>query len=162
MTKQDSDDLDISVLRYALEDASLVDMYLARKLRFILLRYEGHSVAEACDIVGVCHQTGYNWQFRWNTYGLDGLIPSRSSGKPASLTHQQLHEFADTVADSAMSTAQARELLTRMFGISFTEKHISEILREEGLSLMRIYDVENLPLDKNSLYQSRALHRWIR
>ena len=35
---------------------------VVEKLRFIRLRYQGLSVTQAADLMGINHQTGYNWQ----------------------------------------------------------------------------------------------------
>ncbi|MDR9816980.1 MAG: helix-turn-helix domain-containing protein [Candidatus Methanoculleus thermohydrogenotrophicum] len=46
------------------------------RLVFIRLRYKGMSVVDAAEAVGVSHQTGYNWQKRWNEEGRVGeLVP---------------------------------------------------------------------------------------
>jgi putative transposase len=45
-----------------------------KRLYFIKHRYNGISVEEACDLVGVKKTVGYIWQDRWNEEGYKGLI----------------------------------------------------------------------------------------
>ena len=47
------------------------------------------SVVDAAEAVGVSHQTGYNWQKRWNEEGPDGLVPKYAGGRPSKLTVEQ-------------------------------------------------------------------------
>ncbi|MDR9817285.1 MAG: helix-turn-helix domain-containing protein [Candidatus Methanoculleus thermohydrogenotrophicum] len=44
------------------------------RLVFVQLRYKGMSVVNAAEAVGVSHQTGYNWQERWNEGGTGRII----------------------------------------------------------------------------------------
>ena len=59
------------------------------RLVFIRLRYKGMSVVDAAEAVGVSHQTGYNWQKRWNEEGPVGLVPKYAGGHPSKLTDEQ-------------------------------------------------------------------------
>ena len=132
-----------------------------QRLRFILLRYEGYSVPEAARVVGINNQTGYNWQELWNSGGLDAMVPGKSSGRPPSLTDAQLAEFADAVAGESATTSRAVIMMEEMFGIQYSSKHIIEILRDQGLRQVKIYEVGDLTYEQCFGQNPYAL-RWVR
>ena len=137
-------------------------MELARKLVFVLMRYRGRSISSISTSLRVSRQTGYVWQRGWNDRGFDWLVHGRSTGRRPRLSEEQLSSFADMVSEGSMTTSQARDLLMRMFGVTFTEKHIAEILRSQGLRLAIIYEIDDLPLHSNHLYDSNNPRRWTR
>jgi putative transposase len=52
-----------------------INTRVLKRLYFIKHRYNGKSVEEACDLVGVKKPVGYIWQYRWNKEGYKGLAP---------------------------------------------------------------------------------------
>lgn len=112
---------------------SRADMKVLSKLRFIHLRYRGLSVQQASEMMGISHQTGYNWQRQWNDGCYMLIVPGKSSGRPSRLTDDQMAEFADIVEKEGMTTSEARDALARMYGVEFSVKHMRAILLARGL-----------------------------
>lgn len=65
------------------------DAKILRRLYFIKFRYEGDSIQEASEKIGITKRSGYIWQDRWNKEGYQGLIPQYAGGRPSKLTDQQ-------------------------------------------------------------------------
>lgn len=59
---------------------------ILRHLYFIKFRYEGESIQEASEKIGITKRIGYIWQERWNKDGYQGLIPQYAGGRPSKLT----------------------------------------------------------------------------
>jgi transposase len=56
------------------------------RLHFIQQMYKGHSVQEACLILGIPRRTSYNWLKKWNEEGLAGLNHKKGAGRPSFLS----------------------------------------------------------------------------
>ena len=54
------------------------DAKILRRLYFIKFRYEGESVQEASEKIGITKRVGYIWQERWNKDGYKGLVPQNA------------------------------------------------------------------------------------
>lgn len=134
-----------------------------RRLEFVRLRYKGRSVAEATDIMGINLQTGYNWQASWNESGMDGIVPGVSTGRPARLTDDQKTRLADTVDRELMTTNEARRYVKDEFGVEYSYKQVSVILRKLGLRHAKPYDIDfRRPDDAEELLKKTSEKRWIR
>lgn len=119
---------------------------VVEKLRFIRLRYQGLSVTQAADMMGINHQTGYNWQRQWNEGGYGTIVPKSNPGRPSRLTEAQMRGFADLVDEGNLTTAEAAMLLRERYDIVFTNKHIAEILHSQGLRcVMAANESEEMP-----------------
>jgi putative transposase len=64
------------------------DVKVLNRLHFINQLYNGCSVPEASEKLGITKQTGYIWLERWNEDGYEGLIPRFSGGRPSKITDQ--------------------------------------------------------------------------
>ena len=104
-----------------------------RRLDFILLRYEGISTKEASERMGLCLQTGYNWERAWNSNGIDSIIPNYGGGRPSKLNEEQLEIFRKEVIESGMGINEAHRFVEERFGVVYSRKQIYVILTKLGL-----------------------------
>lgn len=136
---------------------------LVEKLKFIRLRYKGYSVPEAAGIMDINVQTGYNWQKQWNDGSFESIVPGKSTGKPSKLTPEQKAAFADRVGEGNMTTSEALEHLKNEYGVEFTSKHVGHILREQGLSYTKPYDIDiRSPDNAEDILKKTSAPRWSR
>lgn len=106
------------------------DVRVLKRLYFVRYRYEGDSVEEASEKVGVTKMMGYEWQERWNRDGVEGLIPRFAGGRPSKLTDEQkkiLRSYLDERDD--WTTGEVRELIREEFGVEYTLKQVRVILK---------------------------------
>ena len=145
-----------------LESLTKRQQRILQKLRFVRLRYLGYTVPEACRIEGISIQTGYNWQEQWNDSGFDALEPNYAGGRPASLTEDQKERFFSAVARDQMTTTQAGRYIQDNYGITFTPKHIREMLRKRGFHHAKPYDVDyRRPADAEATLKKDSERPWI-
>lgn len=116
------------------------DVKVLQRLYFIKYRYEGSSVEESAEKIGISKPVAYIWQDRWNQEGSDGLKPKFAGGKPSKLSDnqkEQLKEILKTRDD--WTTEEVRELVFNKFNIEYTQKQIRVILKNFGMKLAKPY-----------------------
>jgi putative transposase len=111
-----------------------------KRLYFIKHRYDGKSVEVASDLVDVSKNTGYLWQERWNNEGYEGLIPKFAGGRPSKLTHSQKERLKEILEKgNNWTTKDVKLLISKKFGVDYSEKQIRIILRKFGMNYAKPY-----------------------
>ena len=101
------------------------DAKILRRLYFIKFRYEGESVQEASEKIGITKRVGYIWQERWNKDGYKGLVPQYAGGRPSKLTSQQKVELEKMLRQKDCWTSrEVSDLITEKFGVTYTIKQV--------------------------------------
>jgi transposase len=139
------------------------DTKILKRLYFVKYRYEGESVEESAQRVGITRNEGYIWQRRWNEQGYEGLIPRYSRGRPMKLSPENLDQLKEMLSQrSTWPTDDVRTLIHQEFGVEYTLKQIRIILKKFDMTYgnpftrdyLRPDDAEDL-LKKPSRYNSR-------
>jgi transposase len=108
--------------------------HLVRRLCLIKNLYVGDSVTEAANRVGVTQPTASRWVDRWNDHGIDGLRPDFGGGRPPKLTDEQQEELARVLEEhQPLTTEQIQQLISEGFGVSYSQRHLSRLLKQLGL-----------------------------
>lgn len=116
------------------------DTMVLQRLFFIKHRYEGKSVEEAAKLVGASKNTGYLWQERWNKEGYDGLSPQFAGGRPSYLTDEQKEKLRTLLEGrDNWTTKEVQELISKKFGVKYTQKQIRIILKNFGMNHAKPY-----------------------
>jgi putative transposase len=111
-----------------------------KRLYFIRHRYNGKSVEEACDLVGVKKPVGYIWQDRWNEEGYKGLIPRFAGGRPSKLSKEQKDRLLQLLEQKDNWTSEeVRDLVHKEFNVEYTLKQIRIILKNYGMRCAKPY-----------------------
>ena len=110
-----------------------------KKLLFIRYRYDGDSVGEAAEKIGVTKMMGYVWQNRWNHDGYKGLIPRYARKGPSKMSPEQKAELEKRLKDGQFTTAQVRGIIREQFGIEYTMKQVWVILNRMGMRHAKPY-----------------------
>jgi len=107
------------------------DTKILKRLYFVKYRYQGTSVEESAQRIGITRNEGYVWQRRWNDNGYDGIIPHYSGGRPMKLTLAELAQLKDQLDQkSAWTTDEVRLLIHEKFKVEYTLKQIRIILKK--------------------------------
>jgi putative transposase len=111
-----------------------------KRLYFIRHRYNGKSVEETCDLVGVKKTVGYIWQDRWNEEGYKGLIPRFAGGRPSKLSKEQKDRLLQLLEQKDNWTSEeVRDLVHKEFNVEYTLKQIRIILKNYGMRCAKPY-----------------------
>ncbi len=111
-----------------------------KRLYFVKHRYNGKSVEEACDLVGVKKTVGYIWQDRWNEEGYTGLIPRFAGGRPSKLTEKQKDRLPELLQQKDnWSSEEVRSLVLKEFNVEYTLKQTRVILKNYGMRCAKPY-----------------------
>lgn len=111
------------------------DAYLVRRLCLVKNLYAGDSLTEAATRVGVTQPTASRWAEAWNSAGIDGLEPDFGGGRPSKLTASQKERLAELLeAHQPLTTEQVKILLENGFNVSYSQRHISRILKNLGMN----------------------------
>ena len=72
-----------------------------RRLRVLMMRYEGYSAAETAKILGINRSSVYLQYKRYETEGLEGFTKSKYTGHHRALTEAQEKEILDRFEKAA-------------------------------------------------------------
>ena len=119
------------------------DTLVLQRLYFIKHRYDGKTVEEATELVSTSKNTGYIWQERWNESGYEGIIPKFAGGRPSKLSDGQKIELKVILEDGDnWTTKDARLLISKKFGVEYSEKQIRIILSGFGMNYAKPYQFD--------------------
>lgn len=123
--------------------AKKMDEATRRRVRAGRLLLAGKGCAEVAQAVGVARQTVYTWKALLDESGIDALRAMGGKGRPAQLDARQLAQLRRSLLDSPTehgfgtelwTLKRVRQLIERMFGVSYSEVHVWRILGEMGFS----------------------------
>ena len=107
------------------------DTKILKRLYFVKYRYEGESVDESAQRIGVTRNEGYIWQRRWNERGYEGLIPQYAGGRPMKLSLEEFDHLKDLLGQkTTWTTEEVRTIIHQEFGVEYTLKQIRLILKK--------------------------------
>jgi len=120
----------------AIDEAQQADeARLVRRLICIKTLYLGDTLAQAAQRAGVDSTTVGRWIDQWNEAAVDGLRPSFGGGKPPKLSEQQQERLKRVLAEyQPWTTTEVRLLIENAFDVSYSERHISRLLRRYGMN----------------------------
>lgn len=111
-----------------------------RRLFFIKELYKGATVPKAAKEVGVSKVIGYVWLENWNEKGLEGLRPNYAGGRPPELTQEKKEELKKILEKrDDWTTKEVRELIKNKFGVEYSIRHVSRILKSFGMKYAKPY-----------------------
>jgi len=108
------------------------DVKILKRLYFVKYRYEGTSVEESAQRVGISKNEGYIWQRRWNMDGYDGIIPKYAGGRPMKLSPEDFTQLKELINQkSTWTTDEVCKLIYDEFGVEYTLKQIRIIMKKK-------------------------------
>lgn len=136
------------------------DAKILRRLYFIKFRYEGDSIQEASEKIGITKRSGYIWQDRWNKEGYQGLIPQYAGGRPSKLTDQQKAQLEQMLRQKdSWTSREVRDLMIEEFNVAYTIKQVLEITKKMGMKFAKPYQRDyRRPMDAEDILK-KAYHR---
>jgi putative transposase len=154
-SKDVKEHLDESEPDAAIDEAqSNEETRVVRRLCLIKNLYAGDSITEAATRVGVTQPTASRWTDRWNRQGVDGLHPDFGGGRPPKLSEREQQRLTEVLEQhQSLTTEQVRKLIEQGFGVSYSQRHVSRLLKKLGIrhavprpeSLDRPDDAEEQP-----------------
>lgn len=135
-SKEVKQHLDEGMLEEAIDEAQKADdAYLVRRLIFIKNLYRGDSVSEAANRIGVSQPTGSRWIEAWNEDGIAGLEPDFGGGRPPKLDEDERERLAELLkGHQPLMTKQIQRLLEEGFDITYSQRHLSRLLKDLGMN----------------------------
>jgi len=110
------------------------DTKILNRLYFIKFRYEGESVEQASERVGITKMVGYIWQERWNEESYKGLVPKYAGGRPSKLSDEQKERLKEKLRErNDWTTNGVQDLIYNEFGVTYTLKQVRIILKQFGM-----------------------------
>ncbi len=135
-----------SLLR-KLKEAEIEGEYrVAKRLRAIIMKSEGHTSGEIASVLKAPRSCVSDWIRNYVEYGFEGLQEGYRSGRPAELTTEQKSYLADIVESGptaygfltgVWSAISVAEVIRDEFGISYDPRHVRRILDELNFSIQR-------------------------
>lgn len=117
------------------------DVKVLNRLHFMNNLYNGCSVPDASEKLGITKVTGYNWLERWNEDGYEGLIPRFAGGRPSKLTDEEKSQLKEILKErDDWTTKEIRKLIYDRFKVEYSLKQVRIILRNLGMKFSK-----NLP-----------------
>lgn len=115
---------------------------IKQRLFIILKAFKIKSSYKIAAIADTSHTKVQRWIKRFNKYGFEGLRDKQRSGKPSRLTEEQkrrLENILDNPGDfrPGYKTNEIMDRIKKVFGISYTVRHIRRLLHSMGYSRMK-------------------------
>lgn len=128
--------LDEASLDEAIDEAQHAgDAHLVRRLCFIKNLYRGDSISEAAERAGVSQPTGSRWIEAWNAEGIAGLEPDFGGGRPPKLDVDEQDRLAEVLErHQPLTTRQIQRLVEEGFGVTYSQRHLSRLLKQLGMN----------------------------
>ena len=104
----------------------------------LLLSNQGYSVPMICSINNVCRQTVYQLFYKWETFGLCGLVDLPGRGRPCILTKEELVTVIEQVKKNPRSLKQVIADLAKEFDIKINVYLLKRLCKKVGLVWKRI------------------------
>jgi len=117
-----------------------------RNVTIILMTDDGHSKTRIADTLGCCPSTVDRVRRLYREKGLAGLRPIKPPGRPPKATAKYRRALCKTVesdprdfgyAFTVWTAPRLNAHLKKVTGLSFSDGHIRDLLRQEGFSLHR-------------------------
>lgn len=116
------------------------DVRVLNRLHFIQYLYSGFSVEEACGKVGIVKAVGYEWVRRWNSEGLNGLVPRFGGGRPSKLSVDQKASLVYLLVQrDDWTLEEIRDLVRDNYGVEYNVSQVSRILHSLDMNCGKPY-----------------------
>jgi len=110
------------------------------RIRGIILLKKGYRLQEIANIMGVNRRTVYNWRKRYEEEGIEGLKTREKPGRKRKLYDEDMDKLKDLLKQKEYwTTREVRDLIKIEFGIEYTLRHITRILRKLGMKYQKPY-----------------------
>jgi len=111
-----------------------------QRLLFINQLYIKNDVYDACRRMCIARRTGYTYLKNWNKQGYEGLIPNFGGGRPSKLAEEQKEELERILRSKEnWLTGEVMGLIKEEFGVSYSLRHVSRMLRSLGMHYSKPY-----------------------
>lgn len=120
------------------------DTRTARRAHAILLNSSGYSSTQIAKLLFCNRSTASKWLKDYEEYGLESLFEGHRSGRPNGLTNEQKMLLGDIIDSGPVSYGYpgcvwSGKMLSKVifdeFGLLFTERHTTRIIKEIGFSI---------------------------
>jgi len=122
------------------------DLRLWKRVTGVLSYLAGKPVPTIAEDLQVTERTPFQWLWRYNVDGLDGLREGCHSGRPARLSsehHARLEEILDSGPlaygfDSGLWTGtRVAQVIAWEFRVGYHSNHVCKLLHQLGFSVQR-------------------------
>lgn len=119
---------------------------LIKRIHALLYIFEGESVAEVAEILGLSEQTIRNYIKAFILKELNSLVYKRPPGRPPKLTKTQRKELAQLIDEGpekagydcgCWTTVLIQDLIENRFGVEYNPHYLAELLKNMGFSYQR-------------------------
>ena len=116
------------------------DKRVHERLLFIHHLYRGASVPDACELMCIALQSGYNWLKAWNKEGYEGLKPRFGGGRPSKLTQEQREKLREDLGvKDHWLIGEVRDHIARRYNVRYSQRQVTRILKELGMHYSKPY-----------------------
>src|SRR5260370_9157401 len=119
---------------------------VAKRLRAVVLKSEGHTRGELAEILEAPRSKVSEWLQRYQSDGIDGLLEGYRSGRPSELSEKQQQQLGDILdsgpvaygLDSGIGTSpMIAWVIEEEFGVQYHPAHVRKLLPAWGFSVQR-------------------------
>jgi len=110
------------------------------RLRGIFLLKKNYNRSEVAEMLGVTERTLYNWEYRYNKQGYEGLQSKPIPGRDTFLDDSDMKKLKGLLEKREYWTSKEVQLLIKEeFNRVFVPRHIPRILRKIGMHCAKPY-----------------------
>jgi transposase len=133
----------VNLSKQALRDGAY---RVAARLHAVALNMEGRTAPQIAEILKVHRSKVSLWLYRWQEYGITGILEGHRPGRPNRLSEIQRNAIADILDSGPVAygfnsgvwtCSMVSRVIKEEFSISYHPAHVSRILHELGFSVQR-------------------------
>lgn len=92
--------------------------------------------------LGIPQKTAYNWLYKWNEYGVDGLNHKKGAGRPPFLTETQFEEVGEFIKNNdSLGTKDVHYFIEMNYSIDYSLKQVRQIIKKLEYSWIKPYPI---------------------
>ena len=134
------------------------------RYRAVLLALRGKQAVQIVEVLGRSRRSVQAWVYAYRDGGIEALEPGKSTGRPSKLPRDRERAFAERIkagpaaeADGGVCTLRgedARRILEREFGVSYTLQGVYDLLARLNLSCL-------VPRPRHRKNDPEAMRDWL-
>lgn len=109
-----------------------------QRAQCILLSYEGYSISQLINILGVSRNTIYNWFNNWDKYSLAGLYNEAGRGRKPLFNSAQKQQIKSWTKETPKKLSIVQDKIQKQWGISASKQTLKRVIKSLKMTWHRL------------------------
>ena len=102
-----------------------------KRITLVRMRYNGMSIEQCAQNLGITVRTCYNIQNEWNEKGPISIVPKTSTGAKPKLSDDKIQEIKMVIRDHSLTVKEAADYIKNNTDTQLSENQIRRVFRDD-------------------------------